>query len=77
MREYKLDIVAAMESIERFIEGMIFEKFQKDDKISSDVLRKFEILGEASRNIPEEVKRKHPDVSWKEMFGMRDRLIHA
>ncbi len=80
MREHKLylfDIVAAMESIERFIEGMTFEEFQKDDKTSSAVLRKFEIIGEASRSIPEEVKRKHPDVPWKEMSGMRDRLIHA
>jgi uncharacterized protein with HEPN domain len=80
MREYKLylaDIVAAMESIERFVEGMTFEEFQQDDKTASAVIRKFEIIGEASRNIPEEVKGKHPDIPWKEMSGMRDRLIHA
>lgn len=80
MREYKLylaDILAAMESIERFIEGMSFEEFQADDKTTSAVIRKFEIIGEASRNIPEEVKQKHPEVPWKEMAGMRDRLIHA
>ncbi len=80
MREYKLylsDIVAAMESIERFVEGITFEEFQRDDKTASAVLRKFEIIGEASRNIPEEVKGKHSEVPWKEMSGMRDRLIHA
>ena len=80
MREYKLylsDIVAAMESIERFVEGMTFEEFQQDDKTASAVIRKFEIIGEASRNIPDEVKMKHPEVPWKEMSGMRDRLIHA
>jgi uncharacterized protein with HEPN domain len=80
MREYKLylaDMLAAMESIERFIEGMNFEEFQADDKTASAVIRKFEIIGEASRNIPEEVKQKHPAVPWKEMAGMRDRLIHA
>ncbi len=80
MREYKLyvaDILAAMESIERFIEGMSFEEFQADDKTASAVIRKFEIIGEASRNIPDEVKHRHPDVPWKEMAGMRDRLIHA
>jgi uncharacterized protein with HEPN domain len=80
MREYKLylaDILAAMESIERFIEGMTFEEFQKDDKTASAVTRKFEIIGEASRNIPDEIKQRHPEVPWKEMAGMRDRLIHA
>ncbi len=80
MREYKLylaDMLAAMESIERFIEGMTFEQFQRDDKTASAVVRKLEIIGEAARNIPEEIKQRHPEVPWKEMAGMRDRLIHA
>lgn len=80
MRDYKLylaDILAAMESIERFIAGMTLEEFQKDDKTASAVIRKFEIIGEASRNIPDEIKQRHPAVPWKEMSGMRDRLIHA
>lgn len=80
MREYKLylaDIVAAMDSIERFVEGLSFEEFQRDDKTASAVIRKFEIIGEASRNIPDDLKQRHPEVSWKEMAGMRDRLIHA
>jgi uncharacterized protein with HEPN domain len=80
MRDYKLyltDILAAMESIERFIGEMTFEEFQKDDKTASAVIRKFEIIGEASRNIPDEIKRRHREVPWKEMAGMRDRLIHA
>ena len=80
MREYKLYlavIVAAMDSIERFVEGLSFEEFQRDDKTASAVIRKFEIIGEASRNIPDDLKQRHPEVSWKEMAGMRDRLIHA
>ncbi len=56
---------------------MDIEEFQADDKTASAVIRKFEIIGEASRNIPEEVKQKHLEVAWKEMAGMRDRLIHA
>ncbi len=80
MREYKLylaDILAAMESIDRFVGTMGFEEFLADDKTSSAVIRKFEIIGEASRNIPEEVRAQYPGVPWREMAGMRDRLIHA
>lgn len=40
-------------------------------------IRKFEIIGEATKHIPAEIKQKHPDVPWKTMAGMRDRLIHA
>jgi uncharacterized protein with HEPN domain len=56
---------------------MTLEQVQQDDKTTSAIIRKFEIIGEASRNIPEEVKLRHPEVPWKEMAGMRDRLIHA
>ncbi len=79
MRDYKLylkDIVSAMDSIEAFVEEMNFEKFRSDDKTSSAVIRKFEIIGEATKNIPNEIRRQHPAVPWKEMAGMRDRLIH-
>lgn len=79
MRDYKIylnDILDAMGRIEEFVEGMDFEDFQGDDKTSSAVVRKFEIIGEATKQIPEEVRQKHPQVPWKEMAGMRDRLIH-
>jgi len=79
MRDYKLylrDILKAMESIEKFVEGMNFEEFQKDDKTSSAVVRKFEVMGEAAKRVPEHIKQKYQQVPWKEMAGMRDRLIH-
>jgi len=79
MRNYRIylkDIFNALESIEKFIQDMNFEEFKKDDKTSSAVIRKFEIIGEAAKNISEELKQKYPRVPWKEMAGMRDRLIH-
>jgi uncharacterized protein with HEPN domain len=79
MRDYRLylkDILAALESVETFVERMGFEEFRADDKTASAVVRKFEIIGEATKNIPEDIRRRYPKIPWKEMAGMRDRLIH-
>lgn len=79
MRDYKLyfkDILDAFESIEKFVEDMSFENFKEDDKTTSAVIRKFEIIGEVTKQIPDKIKQKYSEVPWKEMAGMRDRLIH-
>lgn len=79
MRNYSLyleDILAAIESIEIFVKGMDLVAFQGDDKTTSAVIRKLEIIGEATKQIPNELRQKYSQVPWKEMAGMRDRLIH-
>jgi len=79
MRDHKLylkDILAAIDSIEGFVAGMDLEVFQTDDKTGSAVVRKLEIIGEAAKQIPDEIRQKYPDIPWKEMAGMRDKLIH-
>jgi uncharacterized protein with HEPN domain len=65
-----------MEAIERFVENMDFEEFKRDDKTSSAVIRKFEIIGEATKNVPEAIKQKYQNIPWREMAGMRNKLIH-
>lgn len=70
------DILAAMDSIEAFVSGMTLDDMVGDDKTSSAVLRKFEVMGEAAKNVPDDIRNAHPDIPWKEMAGMRDRLIH-
>jgi len=73
---YLQDIISAMLAIEQFVEGISYDEFKADDKTSSAVIRKFEIIGEAAKQIPEEIRNKYPLIPWKEMAGMRDRLIH-
>jgi uncharacterized protein with HEPN domain len=70
---YLKDILSAIESIESFIAGMDLDTFQTDDKTASAVVRKLEIIGEAVKQIPEELRQKHVQVPWKEMAGMRDK----
>lgn len=73
---YLRDILDAMTAIESFVEQMDFEQFKQDDKTSSAVIRKFEIIGEAAKQIPDNIRLKYSVVPWKEMAGMRDKLIH-
>ena len=74
---YLKDIKRAINSIEEFIEGFDFNQFIVDDKTSSAVIRKFEIIGEATKNIPEVIRKQYPEIPWKDISGMRDKLIHA
>jgi len=74
---YLKDINKAIESIMIFIQGMNFEQFKNDDKTSSAVIRKFEIIGEATKKIPNVIKEKYTQIPWKDIAGMRDKLIHA
>jgi len=70
------DILEAIEKAESFIKGMNFRQFAKDDKTIFASIRAIEIVGEAVKRIPSEMRRLYPDIPWKEMAGMRDILIH-
>jgi len=74
---YLKDIKMAIISIEKFIEGLDYNQFKVDDKTSSAVIRKFEIIGEATKNIPEVIREQNLQIPWKDIAGMRDKLIHA
>ena len=79
MRDHTLfiqDILQAIERIESFISGMNYDAFVEDDKTLSAVVRKLEIIGEAVKQLPEGFTQLHPNIPWKQIAGMRDKLIH-
>jgi uncharacterized protein with HEPN domain len=55
---------------------MMFEDFISDDKTTDAVVRNFEIIGEATRRVPENFKADHPEIEWRGMTGSRNRIIH-
>jgi uncharacterized protein with HEPN domain len=78
LKLYLQDIVDAGNHIRQFVHGIdSWEQFKNDEKTSSAVLRKLEIIGEAIKQVPFKVREQYPNIPWKEMAGMRDRLIHA
>jgi len=74
--DYVDDVIDAMSKAQEFTSGMDFKKFSKDGKTVFAVTRAIEIIGEAVKKIPTSVRKHYPDVPWKEMAGMRDKLIH-
>ena len=73
---YVKDILQNMLEAEEFIEGMSYEQFISDKRTLNAVLRSIEVIGEAAKNIPDEIRAQYPDIPWKEMAGMRDKVIH-
>ena len=60
----------------KFIEGMDYDTFSKDEKTVYAVIRAVEIIGEATRNIPEEIRAKYPEIPWRDASNMRNKLVH-
>ena len=78
-RQWRLfveDIIESIDLIESYVEGMDFRKFSDDRKAIDAVVRNFEIIGEAARNIPDEIKEKYEDIDWRGMIGLRNRIVH-
>ncbi|MEW6679932.1 MAG: HepT-like ribonuclease domain-containing protein [bacterium] len=55
---------------------MSYKEFLEDIKTQDAVVRNLEIIGEAAKNISEELKKKYPRIQWKDLAGVRDKLIH-
>jgi len=74
--DYVRDMLDAIDKASRFVVGMDYVTFAADDKTVFAVIRALEVIGEASRGLPDEVRAQHPGVPWRSIAGTRDRLIH-
>lgn len=71
-----LDILLAARLAVKFVAGWDFDRFAQDQMVQDAVIRRLEIIGEASRRISEGFKQEHPEIPWPQMSGMRNKLIH-
>lgn len=79
-RHYSLfieDAIDAMNKIDNYIEGLDYDSFTKNSMVIDAVIRNLEIIGEAIRNIPDNIIDKYPDIPWKRMIGLRNIVIHT
>jgi uncharacterized protein with HEPN domain len=74
--DYLQDMLDNAKRASRFTAGMDFGSFSKDDKTVYAVIRAVEIIGEAARNVPQDVRSKYSQIPWRDVAGMRDKLIH-
>jgi len=74
--DYLNDIIESIADIKEFTTGMTRESFSTDKKTIKAVVRSLEVIGEAANKLPDHVRDRYPEISWQEIIGMRNRLIH-
>jgi uncharacterized protein with HEPN domain len=70
------DILFSIEKIEKYSKNSNFDDFCKNDMLIDAIVRNFEVIGEAAKNIPNKVKETYPEVEWKKVMAFRNVLIH-
>ena len=75
-QEYLVDMREAIVRIQSYTAGITYGQFLADSKTQDAVVRNIEILGEAAKHLPATLTGAHPEVEWKAIAGMRDKLVH-
>ncbi len=75
-RDFLTDILEAVSRASQYIDEMDYAAFIHDTKTQDAVIRTIEIIGEATKNLSADLRLAYPDVPWKNMAGVRDKLIH-
>jgi uncharacterized protein with HEPN domain len=70
------DILESIKYIQEYIAVCSFDDFKKDRKTIDAVVRNFEIIGEASKYVPDSIKGTYKDVDWQAIIGLRNRITH-
>ncbi len=73
---YIKDILDSIKNIRQYTNGLTLDEFRSKKIVIDAAVRNFEIIGEAAKNISEDVKLKHSEIPWKQMAGMRNKIIH-
>lgn len=75
-RDYLGDIREAIKRIMIYTTGMTFEQFLEDNETQDAVIRNLEVIGEATKGLSEPLRRTHAHIPWKDLAGVRDKMIH-
>jgi uncharacterized protein with HEPN domain len=75
-RDFIVDIAHCSKKAQEFIYGVSLKDFRDDEKTLFAVMKAIEIIGEASKKIPENIKQNYSNIPWNEMAGMRDKIVH-
>jgi len=70
------DIWEAIEKIQRYVAGLDHDTFIVDDKTIDSVVRNLEIIGEAANRLAEDFRAQHPEIEWRKIIGLRNRIVH-
>jgi uncharacterized protein with HEPN domain len=74
--DFLQDILEAIGAVERFLAGVSFEEFVQNEEKIFAVEKAMEIIGEAVKNLPDSLRSQYPEIPWKNIAGMRDKLVH-
>ena len=77
LKVYLEDIVESLDIIKEYVTDIKEEDFLNNRQLQDAVIRRFEIVGEATKQIPDSFRNKHPEIPWRKMAGLRDVLIHS
>lgn len=73
---YLLDMLLAARKVENFTAAMTWDKFLADDLTQNAVVHCIQIIGQAAGKVSKEYQQAHPEIAWREIIGMRNRIVH-
>lgn len=77
IRLYLDDMIKSCDKILKYTQGLTFEEFVANDLVYDAVIRNLEILGEATKRLPQDFRGRYPDTEWRSIAGLRDIVTHA